>query len=56
MGLCQGRSCQRLVTRILANALLVPAEQVLIPSYRPSLHPVALETLCSGETLDLEEP
>lgn len=54
MGLCQGRSCQRLVARIIADALQVPMEEVLTPSYRPPLRPVPLESLCSGDYLDLE--
>lgn len=54
MGLCQGRSCQRLVARILADAIQVPMEEVLMPSYRPPVQPVPLETLCSGEYLDLD--
>jgi len=54
MGTCQGRSCQRLVARIIADSLQAPIETVLTPSYRAPFQPVPLETLCSGEYLDLE--
>ncbi|MFC2023610.1 (2Fe-2S)-binding protein [Chloroflexota bacterium] len=54
MGLCQGRSCQRLAARIIADVLQTPIEEVLTPSYRPPVRPASLEALCSGEYLDLE--
>jgi NAD(P)H-nitrite reductase large subunit len=54
MGLCQGRSCQRLAAGILAEEVGAALDQVLLPSYRPPVQPVPLEALCSGEYLDLE--
>jgi bacterioferritin-associated ferredoxin len=53
MGLCQGRSCQHLVARLMAEALEVPIEDVLHPSYRPPIQPVPLDTLGSGERIEL---
>lgn len=55
MGLCQGRSCQRLAAGILAEEVGAAIDQVLMPSYRPPMQPVPLEALCSGEYLDLEQ-
>jgi NAD(P)H-nitrite reductase large subunit len=54
MGLCQGSSCQQLVARLLANSLQLPIEKVMTPSYRPPVRPVPLDTLCSGERVELE--
>jgi len=55
MGLCEGRSCQRLAARLLAATLGVPIEEVLTPAYRPPVGPVSLSTLSSDEYIDLEK-
>lgn len=54
MGLCQGRSCQHLVAQQMAEELELPVDEVLHPSYRPPLEPIPLDTLCSGERVELE--
>jgi NAD(P)H-nitrite reductase large subunit len=54
MGLCQGRSCQHLVAQQMAEELELPVDEVLRPSYRPPLEPTPLDTLCSGERVELE--
>jgi NAD(P)H-nitrite reductase large subunit len=54
LGLCQGRSCERIAARIVAGELGKPLEQVLRPSYRPPVQPVAIEVLASGERVKLE--
>jgi bacterioferritin-associated ferredoxin len=51
MGLCQGRSCEHLVARQLAEGLELPMEVVLRPSYRPPLEPIPIDTLCSGQRI-----
>jgi NAD(P)H-nitrite reductase large subunit len=54
MGLCQGRSCETLMARIMAEALGVPIDQVLRPSYRPPIQPIPIDTLASGTRVDLQ--
>lgn len=54
LGLCQGRSCERLAARIVADALGEPLEQVLKPSYRPPVLPVPIDVLASGERIELD--
>jgi bacterioferritin-associated ferredoxin len=53
LGLCQGRSCERLAARIVASALGKPLEDVLRPSYRPPVLPIPVDVLASGERIDL---
>ena len=53
MGLCQGRSCERLTAAILAEALDLSIEEVLKPSYRPPLSPMPTDVLSSGERVKL---
>lgn len=54
LGLCQGRSCERLAARIMAEALELPMERVLLPSPRPPVQPVTIDMLASGERIRLE--
>lgn len=54
LGLCQGRSCERLAARILAEALKVPIERVLLPSMRPPVQPVTIDVLAGGERIELK--
>lgn len=54
MGLCQGRSCERLAARILAEALSVPLAEVLTPSSRPPMQPIPIEALAGGQPVELE--
>jgi NAD(P)H-nitrite reductase large subunit len=54
LGLCQGRSCEQLAARILAEALHVPIESVLLPSRRPPVRPLTIDVLASGERIELE--
>lgn len=53
LGLCQGRSCERLAARILAEALGVPLAEVLTLSKRPPVQPVSIEALSGGERIKL---
>lgn len=54
MGLCQGRSCERLAARLIAQFLGVSIEAVLQPRPRPPVRPVTIETLASGERIRLD--
>lgn len=49
MGLCQGRSCGRLVRKIVAEQTGQPIGQVLPGTFRPPVRPVALGVLASLE-------
>lgn len=40
MGLCQGRSCRRIVAQILARELKKPMAQIYPPTFRPPNRPV----------------
>lgn len=54
MGLCQGRSCERLCARLLAQRLSIPLADVLVPSKRPPVQPVTIEALSGGEHIELK--
>lgn len=45
MGLCQGRTCQQLVTRILRNKTGKPLEEIVPATYRPPFRPVKLDII-----------
>ncbi len=45
MGICQGRSCRRLVERILAEELLVKPEEIEISSFRQPVRPVSIRSM-----------
>ena len=45
MGLCQGRSCEKLVARILSEETGLSPEDVTPMTRRPPLRPVPLEVL-----------
>lgn len=49
MGLCQGRTCETLISRILAEELGKKAGKILSGSVRPPIVPVTLGVL-AGET------
>ncbi len=48
MGLCQGQTCQRLVTQLLCQELGITADQVKPITDRPPVRPVPLKLLSSG--------
>lgn len=48
MGLCQGRTCESLITRILAQELGRKASEILAASARPPVTPVTFGVL-AGE-------
>jgi len=45
MGICQGRSCRRLVERILAEELHLKPEEVEISSFRQPVRPVSIQSM-----------
>ncbi|HWR10252.1 MAG TPA: (2Fe-2S)-binding protein [Rectinemataceae bacterium] len=45
MGICQGRSCRRLVERIIAEELHLKPEEVEISSFRQPVRPVSIQSL-----------
>ena len=45
MGICQGRTCRRLIERILAEELGLKPSEVEISSYRQPVRPVSLKSL-----------
>lgn len=47
MGLCQGRSCEQAVARLLAEMLSVPVSEVLPASSRPPAVPVPFGVLAA---------
>ena len=45
MGICQGRTCRRLIERILAEELKMKAGDIEISSFRQPVRPVSLEPM-----------
>ena len=48
MGLCQGQTCERLVSQLLARELGVPAGEVAPTTARAPVRPVRLSTFATG--------
>jgi len=48
MGLCQGRTCERLVQQILSQELKVAPSEVGSSSVRPPVRPITFGTLAGG--------
>ncbi len=53
MGICQGRSCRRLVERILAEELNLKPEEIEISSFRQPVRPVSIQSM--ERLSDIEE-
>ncbi|MBU0926232.1 MAG: (2Fe-2S)-binding protein [Spirochaetes bacterium] len=49
MGICQGRSCRRLVERILCEELGVSPATLEPPTTRPPIRPVSIRAVCREE-------
>ena len=47
MGLCQGRTCRRLVERMLAEKMNIPLAEVRPSTYRQPIRPIKMELLCN---------
>ncbi len=48
MGLCQGRTCEAIIARIISNELSVPLEHVLLDSVRTPIVPLLFSALAGG--------
>lgn len=49
MGLCQGRTCRRLISGILAAESGLQVEEAKVGTYRPPIGPVPLNILASED-------
>lgn len=49
MGPCQGKTCQRILLRAIAEYLHKPVDQIQVSTFRPPAKPIPLGTL-AGET------
>lgn len=49
MGLCQGRSCQQLIERLITEETGIRPSDLLPISIRPPLRPIKLETIARME-------
>ena len=54
MGLCQGRTCAKMVARIIANELKIPIEEVEMDTQRIPVRPVKIKNFSSKEENDDE--
>jgi hypothetical protein len=48
MGLCQGRTCRKLVMQIYGEKMGKKPEEIKPLSYRPPVRPIPIETLATG--------
>lgn len=49
MGLCQGKTCEKMVQQILAQELCIPIEKTGSSSVRPPVRPITFGSLAKGE-------
>lgn len=49
MGLCQGKTCWRLVARIIAEETGKPLADILPATYRPPVRPVSIDAFLEEE-------
>lgn len=49
MGPCQGRNCRMLIAQELAKACGIDMEEVIMPTFRPTVKPVKLGTYAGSE-------
>ncbi|AOT72648.1 (2Fe-2S)-binding protein [Geosporobacter ferrireducens] len=47
MGLCQGRTCRRLIERLLAERMNIHPAEVKPSTYRQPVRPIKMELLCN---------
>jgi bacterioferritin-associated ferredoxin len=54
MGLCQGRTCRRLVMQIFGEKTGKGSEGIIPTTFRPPVRPLTIETLATGvKSIDL---
>ncbi len=51
MGLCQGRTCEKLVQQLLVQELHIPPNEAGSSSARPPVRPVTFGELAKGEVI-----
>jgi NAD(P)H-nitrite reductase large subunit len=49
MGLCQGRTCSKIISRILAEEIGKPLDEIEPAGYRPPLRLITLGTLANKQ-------
>lgn len=49
MGLCQGKTCRRLVSQILAQQTGQPLGEILPATFRPPVRPIPIGVLATGD-------
>ncbi len=54
MGLCQSRTCSKLIARIISQKTGLPLSEVLPVNSRPPVRPVKIDVFSSGEN-DVED-
>ncbi len=54
MGLCQGRTCQRLIAKILKDKTGKPLEELTPPTSRPPFRPIKLDLLAQEGNKSVE--
>ena len=47
MGLCQGRTCSKIISRILAEEIGKSLDEIKPAGYRPPLRPITLDILAN---------
>lgn len=53
MGLCQGRTCRNLVSKIIAEELDKESDSILPFTYRPPVRPITLDELATRIQCDM---
>ena len=52
MGLCQGKTCERLIARIVAGQTGKPLAEILPPTFRAPVRPVAITSFLQEDDED----
>ena len=52
MGLCQGKTCERLIARIVAKQTGKPLAEILPPTFRAPVRPVAITSFLQEDDKD----
>ena len=52
MGLCQGQTCERLIARIVAEQTGKPLAEILPPTFRAPVRPVAITSFLQEDNED----
>lgn len=52
MGLCQGKTCERLIARIVAEQTGKPLAEILPPTFRAPVRPVAITSFLQEDDKD----